>query len=552
MPFTIRPHRSQPFLYLLILTLCACTHSGRYTSKDLSALPCEEHANDFFFPLEFDEDGKYVYPDQPRSIALALQETTQVYVFVHGWNKVPMSAETDYQDLICRFSTHSKGGAKRTKAMIVGVFWPSADFPPWLDFWRVKHRADHLAITGFQDMWGLFETASIQSKRPYNIVLIGHSFGGRILLNGLTRYLTTSNAKKYKFFSHLNQLQVILLNAASTEAPLVPGIWAREPFDKFSDRWDANYFMEHMRTKYGSELTTNEVLIDVNDFALVWWPTVVELSAITDLRIYNVFSSNDGANRYLYPFGAYTEFRELHCAIGGCGVSHWDHSAKVDANGSLKVLPALDESNVWNIDASNVIFSHTDIYKGRVANLLWEVITIPPIRHLDNPEDKNEGAKDKPLSSYNYFTILAEQNAASMRNANKIRKLGTTAKGIAREFSGVGFGVQEGIRSGDWKAAEIGIRRMLKLNYSDPGWQVHFYSGGLKKWIIFNRSWTSWEAYNVSEGWLHYLLALVLAKQNRCAESREEMQLWAKATFSENYIKVLREMLPPIRVSLCG
>ena len=33
--------------------------------------------------------------------------------------------------------------------------------------------------------------------------------------------------------------------------------------------------------------------------------------------------------------------------------------------------------NVWNVDASEIVFSHTDIYKGRVAHLLPDLIYGP-------------------------------------------------------------------------------------------------------------------------------------------------------------------------------
>ena len=61
-----------------------CTQTGQYTSKDLTILPCEQKANEFFFPLEFDEGGNYVYEDQAPAIEKALLNAQRVFVFVHG------------------------------------------------------------------------------------------------------------------------------------------------------------------------------------------------------------------------------------------------------------------------------------------------------------------------------------------------------------------------------------------------------------------------------------------------------------------------------------
>ncbi|HZD11941.1 MAG TPA: alpha/beta hydrolase, partial [Candidatus Binatus sp.] len=190
----------------------SCAQTGQYTSKDLTILPCEQKANEFFFPLEFDEAGSYVYEDQAPAIEKALLHTQRVFVFIHGWNKTPKLAEGDYQDLICRFYTHSKHDpANAKKSIIIGVFWPSADFPPLLNFWRMKNRADDLAVTGFQNLMNLLANPEIESGGHQDLVLIGHSFGGRIILRGLTHYIAQLTPERYRFIHNLNQLQLILL-----------------------------------------------------------------------------------------------------------------------------------------------------------------------------------------------------------------------------------------------------------------------------------------------------------------------------------------------------
>jgi esterase/lipase superfamily enzyme len=121
-----------------------------------------------------------VYDDQPSEITKAMPEAESIYVFVHGWNKIPKLAESDYQDLICRFYTHSK--ASKKKSIIIGLFWPSTEFPPLLNFWAMRERADTLATTGFQELMKILaDGAKTNSERHYDLVMIGHSFGERII-----------------------------------------------------------------------------------------------------------------------------------------------------------------------------------------------------------------------------------------------------------------------------------------------------------------------------------------------------------------------------------
>ena len=132
-------------LYLIVALILGCTQTRRYTSQDLTILPCEQKANKFFFSLECDEEGHSIYKDQVSAIENALQHAERIYVFVHGWNKNPELAERDYQDLICRFYTHSRRAEDEAKrSIIIGVFWLSTDFPPLLNFWRMKSRAADL------------------------------------------------------------------------------------------------------------------------------------------------------------------------------------------------------------------------------------------------------------------------------------------------------------------------------------------------------------------------------------------------------------------------
>jgi hypothetical protein len=53
----------------------------------------------------------------------------------------------------------------------------------------MKKRADRLATTvGFLDLMMIFaDGARANSARHYDLVMIGHSFGWRIILNGISQ-----------------------------------------------------------------------------------------------------------------------------------------------------------------------------------------------------------------------------------------------------------------------------------------------------------------------------------------------------------------------------
>lgn len=431
-------------LCLMVALILGCTQTRRYTSQDLTVLPCEQKANEFFFPLEYDEEGHYVYKDQASAIENALQHAERVYVFVHGWNKNPELAERDYQDLICRFYTHSKRAEDDAKrSIIIGVFWPSADFPPLLNFWRMKSRADSLALAGFQNLISLLANASVGSNLHYSLVLIGHSFGGRIILKGLAHYTANLTPEKHRFLRNLNQLQLLLLTTAIGEYVLLPHfgrleVATEDPLEYKHD-WNSEAFLQKMMTRYGRKFSHKELLVDFLHLHLQWNPTLVELNGVTDLRIYNIFSAHDYANRLLYPMGSFTERGQPACAIGACGVSQWPHRVSVTPAGSLGSSMNLSESNLWNVDASTIISSHTDIYKGRIANLIWELIALPRPVFSDKKGDGIPGNAD-------IYKMMSQQHQYAMKEMHKFRQMGEVGLKEVDKLNSLAFGVNESLK----------------------------------------------------------------------------------------------------------
>ena len=492
-----------------------CVQSSQYTSKDLTVIPCEQKANEFFFPLEFDDAGNHVYADQAPAIEKALHHAQRVYVFVHGWNKTPDLAERDYQDLICRFYMHSKRDEVNAKrSIIIGVFWPSADFPPLLNFWRMKNRADDLALTGFQSLIKLLANPAIESGGHYDLVLIGHSFGGRIILKGISHYIAQLTQEKHRFISSLNQLQLVLLTTATNENILLPYQQVQEEYSELKRGWDSEVFRQEMVKQYGLEFSQEEILLDVLKLRLRWHPTLVELAGLTDLRIFNIYSTHDDANRLLYPVFSSMEPGGPACAIGACGIIPWREGVSVTSAGSVDSKMDLALSNLWNVDASKIIFSHTDIYKGRIANLVWELIDLPQPQYVHYPE-----MPPKRLQGTDLQVRITGENMLAMLKVNRIRQMGEAELKSVNASSALAFAVDEELEKENWGAAEKGIREITKLKYPYPGWFADYGMGIVYKNLFLNFSDIRAEWNPLTWDSIHVLLAYVLVKQGKCAEA---------------------------------
>jgi hypothetical protein len=514
------PAPSLLLVFLVVCTLNGCSHAPQYTSKDLTILPCEQKAHEFFFPLEFDAQGNLVYEDQPDHIGKAMPEAESIYVFIHGWNKVPKLAETDYQDLICRFYTHSK--ANKKKSIVIGLFWPSTEFPPLFNFWSMKERADTLAITGFQDMMKILASgAKANSGRHYDLAIIGHSFGGRIVLNGISQFTAEITPDIQNFFSGLNQFQIVLINAAMSEYNLLKSsiFGVSQYYDSLRARWRSNDFYDQLRTQAQRSFSADEILIDPAELRVAWHPTLIQLSGIVDLRIYNIFSSNDQANKLFYPIGSLFEEGGRTCGIGACGVNQWPKTVSASHSGSLKTAVDLSESNLWNVDATDIISSHTDIYKGRVANLLWELIAIPISAEPAFKEVHLSAGFGSGLQAI--YRMLKDRNTYDMHQANRLRKIWLTEQNALKESGSLAHRLDDQLRNGAWVEAEASIRELETATNIYPGWFVHFGLGLVHEGNLFKSSQVFYEWLPLGPYSLKALLFIVLSHQGRCEDAVE-------------------------------
>jgi hypothetical protein len=97
---------------------------------------------------------------------------------------------------------------------------------------------------------------------------------------------------------------------------------------------------------------------------------------------FNAFSSRDRATGRLFPAASWFTTDGKTRAIGAAALGDYPkHEASESGHVKWSEPPA---QKVWNIDASRIIFDHNDIYKGRVATMLNELLSSvgPPARNL--------------------------------------------------------------------------------------------------------------------------------------------------------------------------
>lgn len=240
---------------------------------------------------------------------------------------------------------------------------------------------------------------------------------------------------------------------------------------------------------------------------------------------------HDDANRFLYPIGSFMEHGGPTCAVGACGVFQWPDVVFATSGGSVESVIDLAVSNLWNVDASKIIFSHTDIYKGRVANLVWELIDLPKPQYT-HTESLHfivyPGTTDIQVE-------ISKKNRIAMLNINNLRQLGEAGMKSVTESSALAFDVDENLRKGSWVAAEKGIRKIIKLQYFYPGWFVNISLGLVRKGLFIDSSDVATQWYQLSKDSVHILLVHVLVKQGRCDEAAQVMEEYVRPSLLYQY-----------------
>ena len=190
----------------LLLLLAGCASVPTYTSQDLAILPCETDVPRFFQPLEFDVNGKVLFADQQAAVERRIhaQQPRDIVVFIHGWNKTAYVAEREYQDFLCRFHARlreAEGAAaiEPDRLLIIGMFWrstlgangPDPMLAKWITYFPIRLRADVMARTGFTELMQALTVVlgERRDKAAPKLHLVGHSFGGRIIVNGMRNFI---------------------------------------------------------------------------------------------------------------------------------------------------------------------------------------------------------------------------------------------------------------------------------------------------------------------------------------------------------------------------
>jgi hypothetical protein len=331
----------------ILLLLPGSAFNPIYTSKDLARLPCESLASRFFYPVEFDADGKILYEDQLHAAKVATITRRDIIIFVHGWDKPAGSADGGYQDFLCRLYRRGVDDQYLAKdqAIVIGVFWPSTILRNSEDFilikpfsyYIIRARADTIAVEGIQKrlLPAILDTA--ERDHELRLHIIGHSFGGRRLIKAVSDYFSTSIIDELPYyFSSVNF--VLLLPA------IEPGI----------ENPQAYQFISKINQGLGERDRVRRIKPE-------------------HLRIFNVYSERDWANRILFPISEAFNFKMPYCSIGACG----EPSAPVltvDKAGTItEWKPSI--GRIWNVKADSIISSHSDIYKDRIAGLIWGLIS---------------------------------------------------------------------------------------------------------------------------------------------------------------------------------
>jgi pimeloyl-ACP methyl ester carboxylesterase len=358
-PRHLKGHFSLPILglglVLLVISTSGCIVAApRYTSLDLALLPCEQGDSPVFFRgVEFDGDGVPLFNRQVEELHRRFKSgppVTDLVLFIHGWNKNPSSAELDYQNFLCRLHARLRGiiddRDKQGGLLVLGVFWPSTITnrarEPFLllpfSYYGIRDRADSIAERGLAPLMASL-TPEIQSG--LRLHLIGHSFGGRMLARSLEKLHERNEL--VAFLKAADAVNVVLLNAAL-------------PPTRFDWISEAVAMAKSQRTP-------------------------ARFTKDTASYLFNVHSLNDTANQVLFRLASVFNDDPALCAAGACGVPSYatlcvDNSGKLqlDNTGRLTRSALADRLNAWNVDATRIVFDHSDIYKGRMASLIADLL----------------------------------------------------------------------------------------------------------------------------------------------------------------------------------
>lgn len=193
-PLPIR-HLGLLSLTLLALTACQTPHQPYWKPGELAS----QNAGDVpLAVIEFDERGDYWNPKQFGTARKLLKsrQAPVLFTFVHGWRHDARREDSDLQSFQVFLNRLKPEYGDRLVGVYIG--WRGAEIQEqgaakWVSqpatlfsFWGRKHITDQMAGVTFQNtLWQLAAltrpAANSQAGTRGRAILIGHSFGGRVV-----------------------------------------------------------------------------------------------------------------------------------------------------------------------------------------------------------------------------------------------------------------------------------------------------------------------------------------------------------------------------------
>jgi hypothetical protein len=186
------------------------------------------------------------------------------------------------------------------------------------------------------------EVLSLLAEGPaFNLHLIGHSFGGRVLAIGVACLAYEPGAELWQM---LVRTDVILLNAAISADDLAEsapwrGCGENQPHPM------PGGVLAHLRERGVGP-------------------------------IFNVYSTRDLANGVLFRFAALVNSDETAKGAGAYPVPGFPEIAVLSSGRVDQNTSGPRDTQLKNVNATEIVFDHADIYKGRVSILITELLRI--------------------------------------------------------------------------------------------------------------------------------------------------------------------------------
>jgi len=216
-------------MLMAFLSGCATKNTSYWSAtrdgQGAAQLPHEKDKNFFkrLRVIEFDEQGDYWNPKQVRAAQDMIDQCERplVVTYIHGWQNNGRPTNGDLESFN-KFLQKLEGEGIGKKRQVCGVFiaWRGEGVEPFLapvniprhlTFWSRKSATDRVASIP------LSRTLTLLCEETHrnngNIILMGHSFGGRVLERTFGQWLAVEGTRKKEVESIADL--VVLINPAS-------------------------------------------------------------------------------------------------------------------------------------------------------------------------------------------------------------------------------------------------------------------------------------------------------------------------------------------------